>query len=70
MLGIKLTFKLFLLVTVVILSFYGGFATVRAYLKDMFGTLVCRASTTPGFSRISCIEQSAISKNEKLTAEC
>jgi hypothetical protein len=29
---------LFLLVTVVILSFYGGgFATVPAYLKDMFG---------------------------------
>ena len=29
---------LFLLVTVVILSFYGGgFATIPAYLKDMFG---------------------------------
>ena len=33
-----LSLVLFLLVTVVILSFYGGgFATIPAYLKDMFG---------------------------------
>jgi ABC-type uncharacterized transport system permease subunit len=27
---------LFLLVTIMILSFYGGFATIPAYLKDLF----------------------------------
>ena len=36
-----------MLLTGVILSFYGGgFATVPAYLKDLFGTLAGRARST------------------------